>query len=114
MNHLKDRVPIYLKEHLPIRRHSLKDTTRSNAASCRTRRRRNPPPPQFRGMTTLGVQTGVGEDPSSDIVTLWQDERCGRVSRADCKSVLLADDIKTELSVPRIVLANPGYGNSIT
>ena len=82
MNHLKDRVRICLKEHLPARR-CLK-TPQGAMQHPVVRGGEGVNPPDSDGMfplpvmkpyhcrearTTSGVQTGVGEDPS-DIVTL--------------------------------------------
>ena len=84
MNHLKDRVQICPKEHLPARR-CLK--TPQEAMQHLVVHGEGVNPPDSDGMfplpvmklyhcrearTTSGVQTGVGEDPS-DIVTLCQD-----------------------------------------
>ena len=82
MNHLKDRVRICLKEHLPARR-CLK-IPQGGMQPPVVRGGEGVNPPDSDGMfplpgmkayhssearTTSGVQTGVGEDPS-DIVTL--------------------------------------------
>ena len=83
MNHLKDRVRICLKEHLPARRCLKTPQGAMQPPVVRGGEGVNPPPDSDRmfplpamkpyhsreARTTSGVQKGVGGDPS-DIVTL--------------------------------------------